>query len=147
MSITDAEIAEWRALQGEGMTSAVGEYTPEEFWRLLDAFEAQRNESAARDVLLAEARMVFEFVLHEVESLPSELEWMVERAAKGRRIYVDGRALANQPATPNVQGMVEALTEIVRRYPDPNISHVDFRVHACRHAESALSVRSEVSND
>ena len=38
--ITEARIAEWRALQGEGMTSAVGESTPDEFWELLDAYEA-----------------------------------------------------------------------------------------------------------
>lgn len=34
------QIAEWRALQHAGMTSAVGEYTPAEFWTLLDAYEA-----------------------------------------------------------------------------------------------------------
>lgn len=31
---------EWRAVRGDGMTSAVGEYTPREFWDLLDAYEA-----------------------------------------------------------------------------------------------------------
>lgn len=41
--ISAAEIAEWRFLQGEGMVSAVGEYTPEEFWWLLDAYETQRK--------------------------------------------------------------------------------------------------------
>ena len=30
----------WRREKGNGMTSAVGEYTPSEFWRLLDSYEA-----------------------------------------------------------------------------------------------------------
>jgi hypothetical protein len=29
----------WRALRGQGITSDVGEYTPTEFWTLLDAYE------------------------------------------------------------------------------------------------------------
>jgi hypothetical protein len=33
---TKAQRTEWRKLQGQGMTSAVGEYTPPEFWELLD---------------------------------------------------------------------------------------------------------------
>lgn len=38
--IDKAQIAEWRKHQGEGMISALGEYTPPEFWELLDAYEA-----------------------------------------------------------------------------------------------------------
>ncbi|MBU0808732.1 MAG: hypothetical protein KKD30_02285 [Gammaproteobacteria bacterium] len=38
--ISADQMAEWRALRGEGMVSAVGEYTPEEFWRALDAIDA-----------------------------------------------------------------------------------------------------------
>lgn len=38
--ITVERIAEWRKWQGEGMTSAIGEFTPPEFWELLDAYEA-----------------------------------------------------------------------------------------------------------
>ena len=36
----------WRREKGNGMTSAVGEYTPGEFWMLLDAYEAQLEECA-----------------------------------------------------------------------------------------------------
>lgn len=36
----------WRREKGNGMTSAVGEYTPAEFWTLLDAYE--RLLTAAR---------------------------------------------------------------------------------------------------
>lgn len=38
-----------------------------------------------------------------------------------------------------VAELVGALEEIVKQYPNPNISHENFRVHACRHAESVLS--------
>lgn len=43
MSISDKQIAEWRALRNEGMTSAVGEYTPKEFWDVLDELERLRS--------------------------------------------------------------------------------------------------------
>lgn len=39
MKTTPEEREEWRRLQGEGMTSAVGEYTPDEFYDLLDDVE------------------------------------------------------------------------------------------------------------
>ena len=51
MTITREEIAEWDALRGEGMVSAVGEYTPEPFWRLLDAHKRTRG---MLDAILAE---------------------------------------------------------------------------------------------
>jgi len=41
--------------------------------------------------------------------------------------------------TPDTAALVEALEEIVKQYPNPDISHVDYRVHACRHAEQALA--------
>ncbi|MBX9913716.1 MAG: hypothetical protein K2Y25_07445 [Pseudomonadaceae bacterium] len=44
--ITSEEIAEWRALQGEGMVSAIGEYTPPEFWLVLDDLDAERAKVA-----------------------------------------------------------------------------------------------------
>jgi hypothetical protein len=40
--IKKAQLDLWRKLKGEGMTSALGEYTPEEFWELLDAYEKLR---------------------------------------------------------------------------------------------------------
>lgn len=51
------------------------------------------------------------------------------------------RALeCTRPAQTNLEqsGLVEALEAIVRQYPNPDISHVDYRVHACRQAEQAL---------
>lgn len=36
---TKAMRDEWRSIKGSGMTSAVGEYTPAEFWDLLDDYE------------------------------------------------------------------------------------------------------------
>lgn len=35
--------------------------------------------------------------------------------------------------------LVDALEAIVRQYPNPDVSHVDYRVHACKHAEHALA--------
>ena len=55
MAITDAEIEEWRAEQGNGMNSAVGEYTPAEFWSLLDEVEVLRT-AAFRVVAHMEGR-------------------------------------------------------------------------------------------
>ncbi|OKS78776.1 hypothetical protein PsaNZ64_00400 [Pseudomonas syringae pv. actinidiae] len=40
--------------------------------------------------------------------------------------------------------LIDALEAIIKQYPNPNISHVDYRVHACRNAEQALAdYRSE----
>ncbi|WP_454255156.1 Arc family DNA-binding protein [Pseudomonas sp. Marseille-Q8238] len=38
-----------------------------------------------------------------------------------------------------VSALSEALEDIVQQYPNPDISHVDYRVHACKHAEAALT--------
>lgn len=54
-SITPEQIAEWRSYQDKGMISALGEYTPDEFWQLLDAYEARTAielQSAATAKLL-----------------------------------------------------------------------------------------------
>ena len=40
------QIAEWRKLHGKGLVSAVGEYTPDEFWLLLDSFERLERDLA-----------------------------------------------------------------------------------------------------
>lgn len=39
----------------------------------------------------------------------------------------------------DVSGLVDALREIIKQYPNPNIAHVDYRVHASKHAEAALA--------
>lgn len=58
-------------------------------------------------------------------------EWM--RVSDVRNLVVGDRP------RPDVAGLVEALEEIVKQYPNPDISHENFRVHACRHAETALA--------
>ena len=40
--ITENDIAEWNKLRGQGMESAVGEYTPAAFWDALDEIELLR---------------------------------------------------------------------------------------------------------
>ena len=57
--------------------------------------------------------------------------------AEGERLVA--RPAQPTPATPATAALVEALEEIVKQYPNPDISHVDYRVHACRHAEQALA--------
>jgi hypothetical protein len=39
MNMDAKKIAELRSLRGQGMISAVGEYTPDEFWDVLDEIE------------------------------------------------------------------------------------------------------------
>ncbi len=46
--ITKAVRAEWRKEQGLGMISALGEYTPSEFWEALD--EIDRLEKALEEI-------------------------------------------------------------------------------------------------
>lgn len=48
--INGKQINEWRALKNDGMRSAIGEYTPEEFWEALDDIE--RLRSCLRGLLL-----------------------------------------------------------------------------------------------
>jgi hypothetical protein len=54
--ITPEQIAEWRKLEPEGMVSAVGEYTPEEFWLALDHIEVLQARIAQLEAELAAAR-------------------------------------------------------------------------------------------
>lgn len=42
----DKRISELRALCGQGMVSAVGEYTPDELWEALDELDLLRAENA-----------------------------------------------------------------------------------------------------
>lgn len=42
-------------------------------------------------------------------------------------------------AEAHVSALVEALEQIVKQYPNPAISHVDYRVHARKQAEHALA--------
>jgi hypothetical protein len=43
MAITDQQIAAWRKHQGAGMESALGEFTPPEFWEALSEIERLRS--------------------------------------------------------------------------------------------------------
>lgn len=54
----------------------------------------------------------------------------------------------NSNAEPSAAPLIEALEAIIKQYPNPNISHVDYRVHACRSAEQALAdYRSSTSEN
>lgn len=47
--ISAEQIADWRMYQGEGWVSALGEYTPDEFWALLDDYERIAIQPTAPD--------------------------------------------------------------------------------------------------
>lgn len=55
-AITPQEIAEWRQERDNGMTSAVGEYTPAEFWKLLDEVERMYRCMGVPAALLGDGR-------------------------------------------------------------------------------------------
>ncbi len=42
---TQEQRDKWRLLRNQGMTSAIGEYTPSEFWNLLDDIETLLKEN------------------------------------------------------------------------------------------------------
>lgn len=46
MKVTDEQITKLEKFRGEGMVSAVGEYTPSEFWDILDDLKAARADCA-----------------------------------------------------------------------------------------------------
>lgn len=116
---------------------------------------AQTEPAPAQDergVLLAEARMVIDACLQEVD-LPSELAWMAERASKGRRIYVDERTVAIRPAQteqqPEQSGLVTIHRWILERFLEvdealdeegrtiENLANYDMAVGRIRRAVSA----------
>lgn len=54
--VTPEMLAKWRSHQGQGMTSAVGEYTPDEFWLALDEIESLQKRLSEADAELARLR-------------------------------------------------------------------------------------------
>ena len=51
---------EWRKLKGQGMTSAVGEYTPSEFWELLSDVDRLERENKHLSDMLRQAEVELE---------------------------------------------------------------------------------------
>lgn len=69
--------------------------------------------------------------------LETDFKWNPHRTRDGAHpLYA--APIAQTVQQPEQSGLVEALEAIVRQYPNPDISHVDYRVHACRQAEQAL---------
>lgn len=44
-----------------------------------------------------------------------------------------------------VAELEQFASEIIKQYPNPNLDHEDFRVHACRHAETVMAKHREAS--
>lgn len=68
--VTADELARWNKLRGMGYTSAVGEYTPDEFWRVVNELArlmAERDElvaalrAAEKDLTYAEGTNVLSY--------------------------------------------------------------------------------------
>ena len=76
----------WHREKGNGMTSAVGEYTPSEFWLLLDAYEAQLSQSVA--------------LFEECAFLQEGAERSMKAHADALRQLTAALALADSPAPP-----------------------------------------------
>jgi hypothetical protein len=93
--MTAEQISELRALRGQGMTSAVGEYTPDELWEALDEIEALREEIDLDNKRIAQ----LERVLKAVPACPDHGELCIPHAigwiAKARQ---DQAAIAAKDA-------------------------------------------------
>lgn len=76
-----------------------------------ERLDDMEKRMAELNVLLAEARMVNSACIDECD-LPIELDWMCKRASKGRRIYVDDRALsANSEPAPAAEPVQDRQRE------------------------------------
>lgn len=71
------KIAELRKLRGSGLTSAVGEYTPDELWEALDEIESLRADLKAMEGFAD----LWYFVSDEA---PLEFEKIVAEYSPGR---------------------------------------------------------------
>ncbi|MCR4508935.1 hypothetical protein NUV66_06425 [Pseudomonas sp. 32.2.56] len=65
-------------------------------------------------------------------------DWIAARLCMDGWHYTLEPLYATLPPAQDVRGLVEALEAIVRQYPNPDITHVDYRVQACKQAEHAL---------
>lgn len=65
-------------------------------------------------------------------------DWIAARLCMDGWHYTLEPLYASPPPAQDVSGLVEALEAIVRQYPNPDITHVDYRVQACKQAEHAL---------
>ena len=66
---TQAQRDEWWAKQGKGYTSAVGEYTPSEFWTILAEVESKERRISALEIQNTE-------LLDTINNLVKELKAM-----------------------------------------------------------------------
>lgn len=97
----------------------------EELRAELDALKAQRGEAVAWAVANSVDEIGGFAPIYYTEE--GAIRW-----ANGKNII----ALCAVP--PAIDALVEALEAIVRQHPNPDISHVDYRVHACKQAEHGL---------
>jgi hypothetical protein len=65
-------------------------------------------------------------------------DWIAARLCMDGWHYTLEPLYASPPPAQDGSALVEALEAIVRQYPNPDITHVDYRVQACKQAEHAL---------
>lgn len=99
--ITDEQINIWRSVRGEGMVSSVGEYTPDEFWLVLDELVAERAKVAAltkdRDDCLA-AREHYAGLYGEAVGQRDQLAGVLNRLITATSLSEYGMALSDARA-------------------------------------------------
>jgi len=81
--ITHEQIVEWRKLQSKGMVSAIGEYTPAEFWDLLNEVEKMQE-----GYTLAEA-------IEKLESSPMQSDYVPPQIQKMAKKFLAKRHLTS----------------------------------------------------
>lgn len=135
--ISSEQIAKWRKEQGQGMESAIGEYTPPEFWEVLDELErlyaAAPSGGPERDKLVsliadygAEVRAT---TLGEVDH---DLSTLTEAAADEVRSLYAGAAPSWKVTCPACMGGGE-LREAVQAWDVPGAPVPD-----CPHCKKGI---------
>lgn len=109
---------EWRSERGNSMTSAVGEYTPREFWDLLDAYEALLAQQPAAAVPEVLPPLPNPCHVHNVGGRIA-YSWTADVVTRYAQSALLAAAQAQQPAAAVPEGgfaivPADALREVIR---------------------------------
>jgi len=108
MSI-DEKIGHWKSYKGQGMTSALGEYVPSEFWELLDAFESSQKQittlTKERDAL-------------QLQVPPDDLVWLTREEAKKMETERDAQAKHREREHNLILEMKDEISKLKSTYND-----------------------------
>lgn len=90
IEITDELIAEWEAERGNGMMSSVGEYTPEEFWWLLDEVKRLRADTV-RQGATGELVLTQQALMQIVDYVLADEPSCLPRTSSQTKAHIRGR--------------------------------------------------------